>query len=139
MKINKKKYMKTNVEKEVKTMENMTEKKMTQKDFYTAIAAIEGLDTELVAYAEAAIEKIDARNEKAKAKRAEKVKEIKEEDVALMAAITEVLDGAEGMTAKAIWEALGNADVKVQKVSAILRKMDNVVAEDGKVKTYHLA
>ena len=131
--------MKTKVEKEVKTMENMTEKKMTQKDFYTAIAAIEGLDAELVAYAEAAIEKIDARNEKAKAKRAEKVKEIKEEDVALMAAITEVLDGAEGMTAKAIWEALGNADVKVQKVSAILRKMDNVVAEDGKVKTYHLA
>ena len=131
--------MKTKVEKEVKTMENMTEKKMTQKDFYTAIAAIEGLDAELVAYAEAAIEKIDARNEKAKAKRAEKVKEVKEEDVALMAAITEVLDGAEGMTAKAIWEALGNEDVKVQKVSAILRKMDNVVAEDGKVKTYHLA
>ena len=131
--------MKTKVEKEVKTMENMTEKKMTQKDFYTAIAAIEGLDADLVAYAEAAIEKIDARNEKAKAKRAEKVKEVKEEDVALMAAITEVLDGAEAMTAKAIWEALGNEDVKVQKVSAILRKMDNVVAEDGKVKTYHLA
>lgn len=131
--------MKTKVKKEVKTMENMTEKKMTQKDFYTAIAAIEGLDADLVAYAEAAIEKIDARNEKAKAKRAEKVKEVKEEDVALMAAITEVLDGAEGMTAKAIWEALGNEDVKVQKVSAILRKMDNVVAEDGKVKTYHLA
>ena len=131
--------MKTKVEKEVNTMENMTEKKMTQKDFYTAIAAIEGLDADLVAYAEAAIEKIDARNEKAKAKRAEKVKEVKEEDVALMAAITEVLDGAEGMTAKAIWEALGNEDVKVQKVSAILRKMDNVVGEDGKVKTYHLA
>ena len=131
--------MKTKVKKEVKTMENMTEKKMTQKDFYTAIAAIEGLDADLVAYAEAAIEKIDARNEKAKAKRAEKVKEVKEEDVALMAAITEVLDGAEGMTAKAIWEALGNEDVKVQKVSAILRKMDNVVGEDGKVKTYHLA
>lgn len=120
-------------------MENMTEKKMTQKDFYTAIAAIEGLDATLVEYAEAQIVKIDERNEKAKAKRAEKVKEVKEEDVALMAAITEVLDGAEGMTAKAIWEALGNADVKVQKVSAILRKMDNVVAEDGKVKTYHLA
>ena len=58
-------------------MENMTEKKMTQKDFYAAIAAIEGLDADLVAYAEAAIEKIDARNEKAKAKRAEKVKEVK--------------------------------------------------------------
>ena len=120
-------------------MENVTEKKMTQKDFYTAIAAIEGLDADLVAYAEAQIVKIDERNEKAKAKRAEKVKEVKEEDVALMAAITEVLDGAEAMTAKAIWEALGNEDVKVQKVSAILRKMDNVVAEDGKVKTYHLA
>ena len=131
--------MKTKVEKEVKTMENMTEKKMTQKDFYTAIAAIEGLDATLVEYAEAQIVKIDERNEKAKAKRAEKVKEVKEEDVALMAAITEVLDGAEAMTAKAIWEALGNEDVKVQKVSAILRKMDNVVAEDGKVKTYHLA
>lgn len=120
-------------------MENMTEKKMTQKDFYAAIAAIEGLDADLVAYAEAQIVKIDERNEKAKAKRAEKVKEVKEEDVALMAAITEVLDGAEAMTAKAIWEALGNEDVKVQKVSAILRKMDNVVAEDGKVKTYHLS
>lgn len=122
-----------------KTMENMTEKKMTQKDFYTAIAAIEGLDADLVAYAEAQIVKIDERNEKAKAKRAEKVKEVKEEDVALMAAITEVLDGAEAMTAKAIWEALGNEDVRVQKVSAMLRKMDNVVAEDGKVKTYHLS
>lgn len=131
--------MKTKVEKEVKTMENMTEKKMTQKDFYAAIAAIEGLDADLVAYAEAQIVKIDERNEKAKAKRAEKVKEVKEEDVALMAAITEVLDGAEAMTAKAIWEALGNEDVKVQKVSAMLRKMDNVVAEDGKVKTYHLS
>jgi hypothetical protein len=127
------------MKKEVKTMENMTEKKMTQKDFYTAIAAIEGLDADLVAYAEAQIVKIDERNEKAKAKRAEKVKEVKEEDVALMAAITEVLDGAEAMTAKAIWEALGNEDVKVQKVSAMLRKMDNVVAVDGKVKTYHLA
>ena len=116
------------------------EKKMTQKEFYTAVAATEGLDATLVEYAEAAIAKIDAANEKAKAKRAEKVKEVKEEDVALMAAITEVLDGREApMTAKAIWEALGNADVKVQKVSAVLRKMDNVVAEDGKVKTYHLA
>lgn len=115
------------------------EKKMTQKEFYAAVAATEGLDATLVEYAETAIAKIEAANEKAKAKRAEKVKEVKEEDVALMAAITEVLDGAEAMTAKAIWEALGNADVKVQKVSAVLRKMDNVVAEDGKVKTYHLA
>lgn len=115
------------------------EKKMTQKEFYTAIAGLD-IAPELVEYAEAAITKIEAANEKAKAKRAEKVKEVKEEDVALMAAITGVLGGAEApMTAKAIWEALGNADVKVQKVSAVLRKMDNVVAEDGKVKTYHLA
>ena len=111
-------------------MENMTEKKMTQKDFYAGIVAIEGLDAELVAYAEAQIVKINERNEKAKAKRAEKAKERKAEDVELMAAIAEVLDGREApMTAGMIREALGNDELKVQKIFPLMRAM----VADGKV------
>lgn len=125
------------------------EKKMTQKEFYTAIAGIEGLDAALIEYAEAAITKIDAANEKAKAKRAEKVKERKAEDIELMAAIAEVMDGREEpMTASAVKEALGNEELKVQKVSALLRAMvadgkatatDVKVQGKGTAKGYTLA
>lgn len=102
--------------------------KMTQKEFYTAIAALE-IDATLVDYANAQIAKIDAANEKAKAKRAEKVKERKAEDIAIMDAIAEVMDGAaEPMTASMVRVALGNEELKVQKVSALLRAM----VADGK-------
>lgn len=130
-------------------MENMTEKKMTQKDFYAGIAANEAVDQMYRDYAEAQIVKIDERNEKAKAKRAEKVKERKAEDVELMAAIAEVLDGREApMTAGMIREALGNDELKVQKVSALMRAMvadgaatvtDVKVQGKGVQKAYTLA
>lgn len=124
------------------------EKKMTQKEFYTAIAALE-IDADLVAYATEAIAKIDAANEKAKAKRAEKVKERKAEDIELMDAIAEIMNGVEEpMTASAVKEALAVEELKVQKVSALLRAMvadgkatatDVKVQGKGTAKGYTLA
>lgn len=97
------------------------EKKMTQKEFYTAIAGIEGLDAALVEYAEAAITKIEAANEKAKAKRAEKAQERKAEDVELMATVVAIL-GDEPKTAGMVKAEL-ESELSVQKFSNILRAM----------------
>ena len=104
------------------------EKKMTQKEFYTAVMAVEGLDATLVEYAEAAIAKIEAANEKAKAKRAEKTKERKAEDVELMATVAAIL-GDEPKTAGMVKAEL-ESELSVQKFSNILRTMvaDGVAA-----------
>jgi len=104
------------------------EKKMTQKEFYTAIMAVEGLDATLVEYAEAAIAKIEAANEKAKAKRAEKTKERKAEDVELMTTVAAIL-GDEPKTAGMVKAEL-ESELSVQKFSTILRAMvaDGVAA-----------
>ena len=104
------------------------EKKMTQKEFYTAVAATEGLDATLVEYAEAAIAKIEAANEKAKAKRAEKAKERKAEDVELMVTVAAIL-GDEPKTAGMVKAEL-ESELSVQKFSTILRAMvaDGVAA-----------
>lgn len=97
------------------------EKKMTQKEFYTAIAGLD-IASELVEYAEAAIAKIEAANEKAKAKRAEKSKERKAEDVELMATVEGML-GAEPKTAGMVRAEFGETELKVQKFTAILRAL----------------
>ena len=104
------------------------EKKMTQKEFYTGIVTNEAVDQMYRDYAEAAIAKIEAANEKAKAKRAEKVKERKVEDVELMATVVAIL-GDEPKTAGMVKAEL-ESELSVQKFSTILRAMvaDGVAA-----------
>lgn len=104
------------------------EKKMTQKEFYTAVMATEGLDATLVEYAEAAIARIEAANEKAKAKRAEKTKERKAEDVELMAIVAAVL--CDTPKTAGMVKAELESELSVQKFSTILRTMvaDGVAA-----------
>lgn len=97
------------------------EKKMTQKEFYTGIVTNEAVDQMYRDYAEAAIARIEAANEKAKAKRAEKVKERKAEDVELMAIVAGVL-GDEPKTAGMVKAEL-ESELSVQKFSTILRAM----------------
>lgn len=104
------------------------EKKMTQKEFYTGIVANEAVEQMYRDYAEAAIAKIEAANEKAKAKRAEKSKERKAEDVELMATVAAIL-GDEPKTAGMVKAEL-ESELSVQKFSTILRAMvaDGVAA-----------
>ncbi len=104
------------------------EKKMTQKEFYTGIVTNEAVDQMYRDYAEAAIAKIEAANEKAKAKRAEKSKERKAEDVELMATVATIL-GDEPKTAGMVKAEL-ESELSVQKFSRILNTMvaDEVAA-----------
>ena len=104
------------------------EKKMTQKEFYTGIVTNEAVDQMYRDYAEAAITKIEAANEKAKAKRVEKAKERKAEDVELMATVAAIL-GDEPKTAGMVKAEL-ESELSVQKFSTILRAMvaDGVAA-----------
>ena len=60
---------------------------MTQREFFTAIAAIETLDVELRDFAQAAIDKIDEDN----AKKREKAAKKREENEPVKVAILEVL------------------------------------------------
>lgn len=104
---------------------------MTTREFYNAVAALE--NAELAAFATAQIAKMDAANEKRKnAEHKPTPKELAkaEENAALIAQIEL---GTEAKTASQIAEELG---VKVQKASALLRKMvadGKAVATDIKV------
>jgi len=90
------------------------EKTMTRRDFFSAISANETLDSELRAFAAAAIEKMDETN----AKRAAKPSKTAVENAPLVAQIVELL-GSEPKTATDLAEPMG---VKVQKASALLRR-----------------
>lgn len=123
----------------------MEDKKMTAREFYNAIIAADVAD-ELKAYAETAIAKMDATNEKRK--NTPNKKQVANEPYveAVKAALT-----AEDKTASVIAAEVSGAmdeEVKVQKVSPILRKLveigyavskDVKVPKKGTVKAYALA
>lgn len=123
----------------------MEDKKMTAREFYNAVIAA-GISDELSEYAQGAIDKLDAANEKRK-------NTVTKKQVAnkpFVDAVTACLNG-EDKTASVIAaeaaEALGEA-VSVQKASAILRGLVNEgiatskdvkVPKKGTVKAYTLA
>lgn len=109
---------------------------MTKREFMEMVIAGTITD-EMVEMAHAEIAKMDVRN----AKRAEKAKEVKPEDVALDARIREVLT-TEYKTATEIAETVG---ATTSKIAGRLKKMEDISTIDGtalgmgKRKVYALA
>ena len=104
--------------------------KMTKREFLTAIVAIEGIDAELTAFAEAEIEKMDAANAKRKSKNSEK----HVENAALAQKIVAEFLGEEPKTATEIAAAY---EISTQKASALMRMpeiAESIVKTDVKVK-----
>lgn len=96
---------------------------MTQREFLTAVSK-SNLNPEVVAFAEAEIEKMDARNEKRKAtpsKTAQANEPIKEE-------IVKVLTERGTLCSADVGELV---EISTQKASSLLRQL----VEDGKVKS----
>lgn len=113
---------------------------MTNREFYNAILSAE-VNDELKAFAEEAIAKMDARNEK----RSSKPSKTAIANEPIKVAIGEYLNGKENVTASDV--AVG-VEITVQKASALLRQMvaDGVatvseikVPKKGKCKAYTLA
>ena len=108
---------------------------MTQREFFMAVT--EGTITEeMQAFAQEAIEKLNARN----AKRAERPSKNALANEPIKAEIAKVLT-SEPQTASAIASAVG---ISVQKASALLRQMDCEVTEikvpkKGTQKAYFIA
>lgn len=116
---------------------------MTNREFYTAIAAIETIPAELKEFAEAAIVKMDETNAKRKAKAAENTEPSKKalENAPLINEAYTVL-GTETKTASDVAEAMG---INVQKASYLLRTLvaegratveEIKVPKKGTVKAY---
>lgn len=116
---------------------------MTNREFFTAVAALENAPAELVEHAEAALIKMDETN----AKRKEKAKEsdastkYAEENAELIANVLAFL-GAETKVAADIAAAMGVSTQKINGVMKHLVNAEKVVAGEtklpkkGTVKTY---
>lgn len=89
---------------------------MTNREFLTAVAALENAPEELKAEANARIEKLDATNEARKNKPSKKATE----NAPIMEQIANEILTSEAQTAAAIAEAAG---ISVQKASALLRQL----------------
>ena len=94
---------------------------MTNREFLTAVAAIENVPADIKEHAEAAIAKMDATNEARKNKPSKKATE----NAPIMEQIVNEILTSEAQTASAIAEAAG---ISVQKASALLRQL----VADGK-------
>lgn len=93
---------------------------MTNREFLTAIIALENITDELKTEAIARIEKIDATNEARKTKPTQKELEKAEANTALLDQIYDEIIGAEAMPAADIAVAAG---ISVQKANAMMRKL----------------
>ena len=96
---------------------------MTKREFYTAVINGE-VNEELVAFAEAEIEKLDAENARNAAKRAEKAKENEPYFEKILALIS-----ADPVVAS---EVAAQLEVSTSKASSLLRTM----VKDGKIAEY---
>ena len=114
---------------------------MTNREFYTAVMAIENAPADVVEFAQTAITKMDETNAKRKEKAADKPSKKAEENAPLVNEAYTVL-GTETKTASDVAEAMG---VNVQKASYLLRTLvaegratveDIKVPKKGLVKAY---
>ena len=97
---------------------------MTNREFYTAIAANETLTEEVRTHATELIAKLDATAEKRKGKVSAKDQAKRDENAALAKHIAETILGTEAKTATDVAEALtaeAGEEVKVQKASYLCR------------------
>lgn len=116
---------------------------MTNREFFTAVMAIENAPAEIVEHAEAALAKMDETN----AKRKEKAKEsdasakYAEENAELITKVLEFL----GTDTKVASDIAENVGTSVQKINGVMRHLiaaDKVVVGEtklpkkGTVKTY---
>ena len=110
---------------------------MTNREFYTAIVNA-NLSDELNEFAQAALEKIDARNERAKVARVSKPTKAQIANAPLREKLIEML-GEGQLTASSAAPQLG---ISVQKCSAILRGIANdgicTAVDDKKGKIYKI-
>ena len=100
--------------------------KMTKREFFEAVMALENVDTELVLFAEQEIEKMNERN--AKRKNTPSKTAIANEPI--KAQIVEVLTETP-QSASEIAEKVG---ISTQKCSALLRQIENLTVTELKVK-----
>ena len=97
---------------------------MTNREFYTAIAANETLTEEIRNHATEQIAKLDATAEKRKGKVSAKDQAKRDENAAMATHIAETILGAEAKTATdvaAVLTAEAGEEVKVQKASYLCR------------------
>lgn len=106
-----------------------TTKKMTSREFYTAILAIADLPADLSAYAQAEIDKLNAKNEKRKTASGE----IKEENKPIAEAIVKALANGQMLSAD-LAVAIGATVQKVNGVAGEMCKIGTLVKVKVKVK-----
>ena len=107
---------------------------MTNREFYTAIAANETLTEEVRNHATEQIAKLDATAEKRKGKVSAKDQAKRDENAALATKVATEILGTEPMTATDVAALMGE-DVKVQKASYICRlAVDMGLATQTEVK-----
>lgn len=100
--------------------------KMTKREFFEAVMAIENVDAEIALFAEQEITKMNERN--AKRKNSPSKKSVENEPI--KEKIIEVLT-SEAQTASDIAEKVG---ISTQKCSALLRQIENIAVSELKVK-----
>lgn len=115
---------------------------MTNREFFTAIAAMENLNEELIQHAEAELEKLNKRN----AARAAKPTKAQKENESIKEEIVKFLTEKGGFhTASEVMEA---CEISVQKASALCRQLveegaltvqEIKVPKKGKQKAYAIA
>ena len=105
---------------------------MTNREFYTAIAAIETIPAELKEFAEAAIVKMDETNAKRKEKAAGKPSKKAEENAPLVEEAFVVL-GTETKTAADVAAAMGVSTPKATHLLKTLVAQERATVEDIKV------
>ena len=107
---------------------------MTNREFYTAVMAIENAPADIVEFAEAAIAKMDETNakRKEKAKTAEKSNKWAEENAELIEQAFAAL-GTETKTAAEIAEALGISTPKATPILKHLVATERATVEEIKV------
>lgn len=116
--------------------------KMTKREFFEAVMAVEGIDAELKLFAEQEVAKMDERN--AKRKNSPSKKSVENEPI--KAKIVEHIGNAED--AQIASEIAKAVEISTQKASALCRQLVNdgtlkseevKVKGKGKVKGYSLA
>ena len=105
---------------------------MTNREFYTAVMAIENAPADVVEHAEAAIAKIDETNAKRKEKNAEKPSKKAEENAPLVEEAFVVL-GTETKTASDVAAAMGVSTPKATYLLKTLVAQERATVEDIKV------
>ena len=116
----------------------MAEKKVTQKELYERIKVVMATDTEVVAFCTKKLEQLANKATSANSKK-------NAEDEKFFVAISEVLDGSNGMRATDILKELSPAfeNLTIQKVTSMLTKMvgngEVVKTVEKKVSLFSLA